>query len=153
MLQVGVDSNGKIEHLKSDIVQDSGHSLNESLTTIKLTAPMANCYLSDTFTVTNEIVRTHTASNTWCRGPGSTEGVAFIEEVMEHIARVTKLDPLQVRLNNMPPLDNPLPAMINDLKATANYDARKANVEAYNAVSLERMKIDVKIFQAKLLKI
>jgi xanthine dehydrogenase/oxidase len=135
LLQVGVDSNGKIEHLKSDIVQDSGYSFNESLPTEALAALITNCYLSDTFTVTNEIVRTDTASNTWCRGPGSTEGVAFIEEVMEHIARVTKLDPLQVRLNNMPPLDNPLPAMINELKATADYDARKANVEAYNAVS------------------
>jgi xanthine dehydrogenase/oxidase len=136
MLQVSVDSNGKIEQLKSDIVQDSGYSFNEAFSTAELTYLMSNCYLSDTFTVANEIIRTDTASNTSCRAPGTTEGVAFIEEVMEHIARVTKLDPLQVRLNNMPPLDNPLPAMINDLKSTADYDTRKANVEAFNAVSL-----------------
>jgi xanthine dehydrogenase/oxidase len=138
-----VDDNGKIEHLNSDIVQDGGFSVNETISTPEFPLLMANCYMADTFTIANTIVRTDTASNTWCRAPGSTEGVAFIEEVMEHIARVTKIDPLQVRLNNMPPLNNPLPAMINDLKSTADYDSRKANVDAFNAVSLLHTELKV----------
>jgi len=128
-----VDDNGKIEYLNSEALQDNGFTFNEAPMN-ELVAFYPNCYVSDGFNMTPTMVRSDTASNTPCRGPGTTEGVAFIEEIMEHIARVTKLDPLQVRLNNMTQLDNPLFNMIDDLKASADYDNRKANVAAFNEV-------------------
>ncbi|XP_065336761.1 uncharacterized protein LOC135937537 [Cloeon dipterum] len=130
--EVGVDTNGKIEYLTSECLQDNGFTFNEAPLP-ELTAFYPNCYDSSTFNMNVQMIRTDKASNTPCRGPGTTEGVAFIEEIMERIARVTKLDPLQVRLNNMLLVENPLPTMIDDLKVSADYDNRKANVQAFNS--------------------
>lgn len=65
---------------------------------------------------------------------GTNEGIAFIEEIMENIARVTNQDPLSVRLLNMTTANNPLPNMIQDLKQKSNYDARRQNANTFNLV-------------------
>jgi len=68
---------------------------------------------------------------------------------MEHIASFLKLDPLQVRMNNfiktgdeifgIPGLtfqgENPLPQMIQELKASADYDDRVNFIDRFNEVS------------------
>lgn len=38
----------------------------------------------------------------WTRAPGSVESIAMGETIIEHIAHTLKMDPVQVRLNNMP---------------------------------------------------
>jgi len=80
---------------------------------------------------------------------GSTQGIAIIETIMEHIAWAIKKDPLEVRMTNFiqpgDPLiaipgakfegENPLPNMITELKTSADYDARKKFVETFNQVT------------------
>ncbi|CAB3359541.1 Hypothetical predicted protein [Cloeon dipterum] len=133
--EVGVDDvTGKIAYINSKCQMDCGYTVNES-PGYDVPKFFQNCYESSTFNMEVEAIKTDKATNAACRGPGTTEGVAFIEEIMEHVARVLKMDPLQVRLNNMPQLDNPLPAMIEDLKTSADYDNRKANVQAFNAAN------------------
>lgn len=62
------------------------------------------------------------------------EGVAMSENLMEHIARVTKKDPVQVKLANMNDTDKPvLEKMIKDLFKSADYDMRKQAVETFNS--------------------
>lgn len=63
---------------------------------------VSNAYDHKHFTVNPKTVLTDAPSNTWCRAPGSVEGVAIIENIMEHIARKVKKDPVEVRLNNIP---------------------------------------------------
>jgi xanthine dehydrogenase/oxidase len=53
------------------------------------------------FDIVAKKAKTNTASNTWCRGPGNMEGIAMIENIMEHIARKVMRDPLEVRLVNI----------------------------------------------------
>lgn len=97
-------------------------------------SPFVNsCYAADTWTINGYEVRTDIPSNTYCRAPGSLEGVAMSENLMEHIARVTKKDPLQVRLSNMNDADKaPLEAMIRELSKSADYEMRKRAVEMFN---------------------
>lgn len=52
---------------------------------------------------------------------------------MEHIAKVTKKDPVQVRLANMNDVDKTaLKTMVNDLTKSADYEMRKRNIETFN---------------------
>jgi len=67
----------------------------------------------------------------------STEGIACIEHVMEHIAKVVKRDPIDVRLKNVKKDDSNIENMIEDLKIKADFEERKRNVEEFNKVSGE----------------
>lgn len=76
--------------------------------------------------------RTDLPSNTFCRAPGSTEGIAMTEHIMEHIARVTKKDPIQVKLSNMSADKIALEPMIYDLCKSTDYEMRKRAINAFN---------------------
>ncbi|XP_071582254.1 uncharacterized protein [Temnothorax nylanderi] len=55
------------------------------------------------------------------------------ENIMKHIAKVTKRDPLKVRLANMNDVDKvALESMIKDLSKSADYEMRKRAVETFN---------------------
>jgi len=54
---------------------------------------------------------------------------------MEHIAKAIKKDPIDVRLKNLKKDDSNVQNMIEDLKITADFEARKRNVEDFNKVS------------------
>lgn len=97
--QAEIDDNGKVQKLKNDYVEDYGNGFNEPA--YLTTGFFKNCYQSETFKVIANRTRTDTPSNTWCRGPGTVEGIAMIENIMEHIAWRVKKDPLEVRMNNI----------------------------------------------------
>ena len=96
-----VDDNGKIQKMVNDYVEDFGCSPNEPVF-FHTTDFFNNCYDKKHFTVTTKAAITDSPSNTFCRAPATTEGVAMIENIMEHIARKVMKDPLEVRLNNIP---------------------------------------------------
>lgn len=57
----------------------------------------------------------------------------MMENIMEHIAKVMKKDPVQVRLVNMNDADRAtLETMIKDLSKSADFEMRKQNVEIFN---------------------
>jgi len=57
----------------------------------------------------------------------------MIENIMENIAKVTKKDPIEVRLSNMNDVDKTvLETMIKDLSKSADYEIRKRDVETFN---------------------
>ncbi|XP_066582260.1 uncharacterized protein [Prorops nasuta] len=130
--EVGVDNNGKIQYLNTTQWSDQGSSFNETIGPFLL-HHMGSCYDTDTWNIVGYEVRTDLPSNTYCRAPGSTEGIAISESLMEHIASVLEKDPLEVRLANMLEDDKKmLLPMIDELKKTAEYDKRKMSVRAYN---------------------
>lgn len=98
--EVDVDGNGRIQKLTNEYVEDYGSSYNEPA--YLTTGFFSNCYESDSFRVIAKKAKTDTPSNTWCRAPGTLEGIAMIENIMEHIARKVNKDPLEVRLCNIP---------------------------------------------------
>lgn len=96
-----VDDDGKIDKLSSEFVEDYGCSLNEKVIDGS-TAFFKNCYNTRGWEINAKEALTDSPSNTWCRAPGTVEGIAMIENIMEHVAFTVGKDPLKVRLANIP---------------------------------------------------
>ena len=56
---------------------------------------------------------------------------------MEHIAKVVKKNPIDVRLKNLKTDDSNIKNMIEDMKIKADFEERERNVEAFNKVGGE----------------
>ncbi|CAL8110870.1 unnamed protein product [Orchesella dallaii] len=140
-----VDSTGKIHQLDASVYCNPGSVANEP-TSLYGALCFQSAYRANNWNLKPEVALTDTAPNTYCRSPGSAQGVAGIETVMEHIAYTLKKDPLEVRQVNFMkkgdpfvgvpgaklPLDNLLPGMIAELKVNGEYDSRKQFVEVFN---------------------
>ena len=96
-----IDDEGKIRKLTNDYVLDMGCTLNESPYGA-VQDFFQNCYDTSTWKWSGKEGRTDAPSNTWCRAPGTTEGIAMIENIMEHVAYVAGKDPAEVRMANIP---------------------------------------------------
>ncbi len=104
-------------------------------------------YLGDAL-VTGYRCRTNTASNTAYRGFGGPQGMVAIEQIMDHIARHRGLDPLALRKRNyygkqdrnithyhQQVEDNLLDEITEQLEQSSDYQARRAEITAFNARS------------------
>ncbi|ODM92327.1 Abscisic-aldehyde oxidase [Orchesella cincta] len=146
--EAGIDTDGKIQSLKAQIFCDPGYVANEATSLFAMVCAQS-CYRAAGWQVIPGKALTNTPPNTYCRAPGSTQGIAIIETIMEHVAWKLKMDPLEVRIANFiqpgDPLiavpgakfegENPLPKIIEDLKASADYDDRKKFVDTFNQVA------------------
>ncbi|XP_018304049.1 xanthine dehydrogenase/oxidase-like [Mycetomoellerius zeteki] len=131
--EIGVNNDGVIQYLNSKHWSNCGFSFNESQSASVVDSMKSCSYATDFWTFNGFDVRTDIPSNTFCRAPFNTEAVAMIENIMEHIARVTKKDPVEVRLSNMNDVDKTvLETMIKDLSKSADYEMRKRAVEIFN---------------------
>lgn len=95
-------STGRLFEFKPEITDDFGCSINDDISGFMIHCMGETCYArtSEWKVKVNRLI-TDAPSSTWCRAPGTTESMAILENLMEHIARVTNLDPAQVRLNNI----------------------------------------------------
>ena len=68
----------------------------------------------------------------------------MIENTMEHIAKVTNNDPVEVRIRNMNETDKKvLVPMIETLKKSSDYDNRIQEVSVFNEVSVNYNNLSV----------
>ncbi|XP_044257084.1 indole-3-acetaldehyde oxidase-like isoform X1 [Tribolium madens] len=128
--EVGVNDKGVIQYLDCTHYSDVGAISNEDGTGELLNLFMAS-YDPDTFHIQMNKAITDTHTNTWARAPGTTEGLAAIEAIIEHISYVASVDPLEVRLANFPK-DSPLVKYVNDIKSWADIDKRKSEINTFN---------------------
>ncbi|XP_012058303.1 PREDICTED: xanthine dehydrogenase-like [Atta cephalotes] len=128
-----VNNEGVIQYLISNQWSNCGSSFNEPQAELVTFYMQRSCYLTDTWKFNGFDVRTDLPSNTFCRASGSTEAVAIMENIMEHIAKVTKKDPIEVRLANMNDMDKSvLETMIKDLSNLINYNVNKESIDDFN---------------------
>lgn len=128
--KVEIDETGKIQRLKNRFEHDLGTSMNDN-PQFHTTQFFQNCYIPDTFDVEAFAVKTNTPCNTWCRAPGTTEGIAMIENIMEHIARETGQNPVNVRLANIAD-DNKMKELLPDFLEQCQYYERFREIESFN---------------------
>lgn len=103
--KVGVDDAGVLQAVQATTIADSGYTSIDS-SAIGAAYIMPNCYECANWEVTPRMIHTDTANNTWCRSPGSIEGIAIMEYVMDHLAYELNMDPLELRKLNLIPDDS-----------------------------------------------
>ncbi|MFS2226000.1 xanthine dehydrogenase molybdopterin binding subunit [Pantoea sp. B65] len=147
--EVGYDDDGRFCGVKIDLAGNCGYSLDLSGSIVDRAMFHAdNAYYLGDARITGYRCRTNTASNTAYRGFGGPQGMVAIEQIMDHIARALRLDPLEVRKRNyygkhdrnithyhQQVEDNLLEEMTAQLEQSADYQARRREISAFNAAS------------------
>ncbi|KAI5646262.1 molybdopterin-binding domain of aldehyde dehydrogenase domain-containing protein [Phthorimaea operculella] len=129
--EIGVDDKGEIQYMDIALFTDNGYVVSEPI--IGFTTPaIKSCYNSRRWQYKSFNVITDTASNTYMRAPGSLEGVAMSEQVMERISCELDLDPVQVRLNNFNEESSDVVEIVQTLLKDSEYYKRKDEVQNFN---------------------
>jgi len=144
--RVGFDREGRLSALLVDLFSDGGYSLDLSAPIIsRAMFHIDNCYLLPHMEVVGKICRTHTVSHTAFRGFGGPQGMLFIEEILDRIARHLDLPPHVVRERNFYKLGDEthygqpvkdadrIGRIWSELTQSSDFAARLAEVGAYNA--------------------
>ena len=146
---VGFDDEGRIKGIAFDLAARCGMSAD-------LSGPICdramfhsdNCYYLENAAITSHRCKTNTVSNTAFRGFGGPQGMVGIEQVIDEIARFLGKDPLDVRRANfygttdrnvtpyhMTVEDNVIAEVVDELERSADYRARRREIDAFNATS------------------
>ncbi|MFL5321035.1 MAG: molybdopterin cofactor-binding domain-containing protein, partial [Myxococcaceae bacterium] len=109
---------------------------------------MDNAYFIPALRIVGQVCRTNLPSNTAFRGFGGPQGMVVIEEILNRAAERLGLDPAHVRaLNfygdaprNTTPYGqlvnhNRLPRLYDELMKSSEYEARREQIDAFNAKS------------------
>lgn len=128
--EVDVDDAGKIQKLHNNYAEDFGCSPNEPVPYFTNEA-LANCYANESWTINSQIALTDAPSHTFCRAPGSTEGISMIENIMEHIAYTTGRSPSEVRLANCRP-DSEMHKLLPEFLTDVQFADRQKTVDKFN---------------------
>ena len=148
---VGFDAEGRVSAVIFEQALRCGMSwdLSEAI------AARAMCHADNAYHIPDMRVishrcKTHTQSNTAFRGFGGPQGMVGIERVMDEVAHHLGIDPLLVRRRNFYPHkftpnggkgrtpygqlveDCVLQDIVGELAESADYTARRAEIEAFN---------------------
>jgi xanthine dehydrogenase large subunit len=145
---VGYDDEGRILALQLRLASRCGATVDLSpAINDRAMFHCDNCYWLPDVEILSERLKTNTVSATAFRGFGGPQGMLAIERVIDDVAAHLGRDPLQVRLANlyapgrdvtpygMTVADNIAPQLIAKLRQDASYDAKRQDVEAFNARS------------------
>ncbi|KAG8310131.1 hypothetical protein J6590_069743 [Homalodisca vitripennis] len=129
--EAGVNAEGAIQYLNTNVYEDSGSAFNDPVTITFLFPSFTSVYDSKSWGAKMYDVKTDKPCNIWTRSPGTVEGVTLPEHIMEHIAHELGKDPLSVRMQNLNKL-YPTEGLIKLVKEKSDYETRKAAVEEFN---------------------
>jgi xanthine dehydrogenase large subunit len=143
---VGFDDEGHILALALHLASDCGATVDLSpAINDRAMFHADNCYFLPNVEIVSERLKTHTVSATAFRGFGGPQGMLAIERIMDDVAAHLGRDPLEVRFANlygpgrdvapygMTIADNVAPQIIARLRSASRYDARCAEIAAFNA--------------------
>ncbi len=146
---VGFDDHGRIEAVDGVFAARCGFSADLSgPVTDRALFHADNAYYYPNVRLVSKPVKTNTVSNTAFRGFGGPQGVIAAERIIEDIAYALGRDPLEIRRANfyggpgrdVTPYhqtveDNVISRIVDELEASAGYQARRAAIHGYNAAN------------------
>ncbi|HEY8432090.1 MAG TPA: xanthine dehydrogenase molybdopterin binding subunit, partial [Sandaracinaceae bacterium] len=149
--RIGFDEHGHILAFDLELYADGGWSLDLSAPVLHRALFHAdNAYYLPNARVVGRVCKTNHCSHTAFRGFGGPQGMIMIEDAIDRVARVLALPPHVVRERNFyreghtthyeQPVTQAdrIERIWRDLKASAEYERRFAEIEAFNAASEHR---------------
>jgi len=147
--KVGFDGDGRIEAVDATFAARCGFSADLSgPVTDRALFHADNCYFYPDVRLRSAPQKTNTVSNTAFRGFGGPQGMVGAERIIEDVAYTLGKDPLEIRrLNfyggegrNLTPYhqtveDNVIGRIIDELEASADYQARRSAILTFNEKS------------------
>ena len=146
---VGFDERGRILALKVMLASRCGYSADLSgPVNDRALCHVDNAYFLEHVEIISHRCKTHTVSNTAFRGFGGPQGMMVIEAVLDDIARILKIDALDVRRANFygvedrnvthygqPVEDNIIHDIVAQLESSSDYRARRQAVTRWNSAN------------------
>ncbi|KAF2085591.1 hypothetical protein K490DRAFT_58488 [Saccharata proteae CBS 121410] len=146
--RVGTTHDGKLLALDADVYDNAGFSQDMSGAVMdRCVTHMDNCYEIPHVHIRGHVCRTNTHSNTAFRGFGGPQSMYITEQYMTAVAEGLGIDIDDLRLKNLYKVgdrtpflqkideDWHVPTMIEQLKKSSKYEARKAEVAKFNATN------------------
>uniref|UniRef100_A0A1B0CZV4 Uncharacterized protein n=1 Tax=Phlebotomus papatasi TaxID=29031 RepID=A0A1B0CZV4_PHLPP len=126
-----VDELGRIQQLKNKLYIDMGMSKNEASDRAVMINFFTSLYEPSTWSMDFRGVHTDVHPHTWFRAPGCLEGHAMAENIMEHISKELRIDPLAVRLINMRE-DSPMKDILPEFLEQCDFQERRQHISMFN---------------------
>ena len=147
--EVAFDDDGRILALDVMLAARCGYSMDLSAPVVdRAICHLDNAYFLEHVSITAQLCKTHTVSNTAFRGFGGPQGMLVIERIIDDIAATLDRDPLDVRRRNYYGIhernvthyghvieDNILDTITDRLEASSDYRARRTAIRAWNEQS------------------
>ena len=154
--KVGFSEEGLLNAIKIELFSDGGWSQDLSEPVLaRALCHLDNAYYIPHLEATGRVCKTHKTSQTAFRGFGGPQGMVFIEEILDRVARSLGLPPEVVRERNFyRPSDTPetitthygqvvkdaerIRLIWDELKASAAFDRRRREIAEFNAQNPHR---------------
>lgn len=146
--RAGFTEDGKIVALDATLTADGGWSLELSEPVLaRALCHIDNAYFVPNLQVAGRIAKTHKTSQTAFRGFGGPQGMLVMEDILGQVAPQLGLTAKELRERNFYQVGQTTPygqevpqsdRMTNiweELAVTSNYDARRAEIDEFNATS------------------
>jgi len=147
--KVAFDDDGVITAAQIDFFSDGGAFADLSTSVLGRALTHAdNAYYLPNALIRGTVCHTNHSPNTAFRGFGGPQGIATIENILEEIAVLLKIDPLEVRRRNCYGIDdrnitpygqavrnNHLPQLFDEIAERGDYKNRVAEVAQFNETS------------------
>ncbi|MDT7921002.1 MAG: xanthine dehydrogenase molybdopterin binding subunit [Meiothermus sp.] len=154
--KVGFSEEGLLNALKVELYSDGGWSQDLSEPVLaRALCHLDNAYYIPHLEATGRVCKTHKTSQTAFRGFGGPQGMVFIEEILDRVARSLGLPPEAVREQNFYRLSDTqetttthygqvvkdaerIRLIWDELKASAAFDRRRREIALFNAQNPQR---------------
>ena len=147
--RAGFTRDGRLTAVDLQLFSNGGCSADLSFAVLERSMLHSdNTFYLPNVRIVGRVCKTNLPSNTAFRGFGGPQGIAGIENVIEHVALTLGKDPLDVRRANLYGVDernvtqygqvvrnNVLAPLFDTLRREADYDRRRADVTKFNRLS------------------